>query len=894
LWYTKTSEETFQTLNTSENGLTDVEAKSRLEKYGKNSLPEQKKDDVTKIFIKQFISPIIIILIAVTVLSFIINELTNAFFILAVIIINSVLGAYQEWNAEKSAKKLQNMIKVKTKVLRNGEQLEIDSEYLTLGDIVVLESGDKISADIRLIKTQNLMVDESILTGESLSVIKNTLIFKEQTAISECSNIAYAGTVVSSGRALGVVVEIGVNTEFGKIADKVMNTKETKSPLVIRIDKFVRQIGQFFAIFAVIVAFFLFYKGYMIQEIFFLVISLTVSAIPEGLSVAVTVALSRSSHRMAKENVIVKKLYSVESLGSCTVIASDKTGTLTLNEQTAKKILLPCGDKFYVNGAGYNDEGTILSDDDNTSSDVTSVHHIVKLGVLNNEASLKKDNQCWIKHGDSIDVAFLALGYKVGMSKDSLQSSEIVGAIPYESQEKYSAVFFEENHVVHCAVKGSPEKILDFCDGMIIGDKIRPVDKQLILNQNEELAKEGFRVIAVATGINEGFVRKDTYGLNDVPKLVFMGLIGFVDPIRDDIIDAIQTCKKAGIKTVMITGDHPLTAYSVAKKLNMLTNYGEVVTGDILQEYSNRGIEELDKKISITKVFARVTPLQKLEIVESFKRQGEFVAVTGDGVNDSPALKAANIGIAMGSGTDVAKETGNMIISDDNFSSIVKGVKEGRIAYSNVRNVINLLLSTGLSEIILFLLAIVFSLDVPLIAVQLLWLNFITNGIQDVALAFEKGEDWVMQQKPRSPKERIFNKLLIQELLLAAVTIGIIAFSVYYYLINYAGVDIVQARTYVLLLMVFLENIHILNCRSELTSFLKVRIRNNLFVLISLTICVLVQIGIVLTPNMLGTVLSLEVLSVGKILLMFLCTIPLLIIMEIFKKVKRKRSEGYT
>lgn len=838
----------------------------------------------------QFKSPIIAILIFAIILSAIIGEKVDAIFIFVVIMINGILGTVQEYTAEKSAEKLQDMIKVNVKVKRDKKNVEIDSALLVVGDIVTLESGDKIPADIRLIETTNFVVDESILTGESEGVEKNTDILNEEVEVSERQNMVYAGTVVLSGRCVGIVVETASNTEIGKIADKVINTEDTDSPLVIRIGKFSKQLSIAFSIFAIFLSLILYYKGYLIREIFFSVIALTVSAIPEGLSTAMTIALSISSSRMAKENVIVKKLSAVESLGSCTVIASDKTGTLTANEQTAKVLMLPSNDSYYIKGTGYDASSKIVFDDSMNEYNKKSIELISKLGVLNSDATLKYENEEWVGIGDSIDIAFLTLGEKLGINKKSLERNRIAAKIPYESKEKYSAVYYEEDDGdYYFTVKGSVEKILDFCDKVAVQDEIKKIDKEAISKQNRELASNGYRVIAIAYGKKDKLEVKTAYNEKDLPKMTFLGLVGFVDPIKEDTIEAVEACKNAGIKVYMITGDHPLTAYFIGKKLNIISDYKEVATGEDIKKNMALGEDIFDKYISKVRICARTTPMQKLAIVESLKRQGEFVAVTGDGVNDAPALKSANIGVAMGSGSDVAKETGDMIITDNNFSTIVTGIKEGRKAYNNIRNVIYLLLSTGFSEIILFVMSIICNMPMPLTAVQFLWLNLITNGVQGDALAFEKNETNIMKEKVRNTKEGIFNKLLTKEIFISAAAIALVTFSVYHYLYVRLGLDIKLVRTYIMLIMVFMENIHIFNCRSEKISAFKMRIQDNMFVITTLIIANIIQV-IIVNHQGLANIFELTCMPTVEVLSLLLLTIPIVMAMEIFKYAMKVRK----
>lgn len=882
-WHNMKIEEIYETLKCDEKGLTSKQAKDHALKYGRNVLPKEKKDGPIKIFLSQFASPIVIIMIVAGIFSLLAKEYLDFFAILFIILIDAILGTVQEWRAGKEAESLQNLIRVKTKVLRDGKEQMVDSDDLVVGDIVLLESGNKVSGDLRIISSLNLTVDESILTGESLAAVKKEGILKEEIGISDRSNMVFGGTSVVTGRATCIVVETGANTEIGRISSKVLETKNEKSPLVIRMEKLTKQISVLVVVIAVLLTILMLVKNEPVQEVFISVVALSVSAMPEGLPLALTLALTIGSHRMSKKNVIVKKLNSVESLGSCTVIASDKTGTLTVNEQTAKRILLPDDSMFEIEGTGYNGDGKVIEIDNAKISDAIE---IAKLGVINNEASLKKEKGKWVSFGDSIDIAFLALGEKLNLGSYYTE----LKSIPYESEKKYSAVFYEENNTKYCTVKGSLEKVLSFCNSMTVDGKKEKLDVEKIGKQNEDLAKEGYRVIALAKSSElDSVPNKELLEDDDIPKLSFVGLVAFIDPIRKETIQSIEECKKAGIKVVMITGDHPLTAFAIAKELGLSTTYDEVTNGSEIEEYLAKGHKAFDKFIKTKKVFTRVTPIQKLEIVNSYKRQGEFIAVTGDGVNDAPAIKTANIGIAMGSGTDVAKETGTMIIMDDNFMSIVAGIEEGRNAYSNIRKVVALLLSCGLSEVLFFTLAILCDLPVPLVAIQLLWLNIVTDGLQDMALSFEREEKEIMNEKPRSPKESIFDKLMMQQTILAGTTIGLIVFAVWVYLIKFVEMPVDTARGYVMMLMVFMQNFHALNCRSEKTSAFKLPLSRNWFIVISIVSAVLLQI-VVMEVEFLSQFLSTHSMPLIDIFYIFLASVPILLVMEIFKKVKFRKK----
>lgn len=636
-WHALSDEDALKGLNSNiKTGLSKAEVNKR-QSEGKNVLPKEKRDSIFVIAFKQMMDPIIIMLILAIVFSFIAGETLDAFAIVLVIFLDVGLGTFQEWKAEKQADELASMVKVKAMVIRDSKTIVINSEDLVPGDIVLLESGVKVSADMRILEAHNLQINESILTGESLPVVKNGDPMALGTLMADRTNTAYSGTSVITGRASCIVTAIGIKTEIGKVADTMSQTKESPSPLTIKMNNFSKQISLLVALVGVVVAGVLYKQNIPAAEIFSSVVALSVSAIPEGLPLALTMALSVASSRMAKKNIIVKKIKSVEGLGACTVIASDKTGTLTVNEQTAKKIVLADGTSFDVEGSGYNADGKVFG----AKKDLAKAKKIAALGSINNEAQMIKKADKWITHGDSIDIAFLALAHKLGIDPDLLSP---LAEIPYESENKYSAAFYEEDDKNYCTVKGSLEKVASFCSTMADGKKI---DLKHLKAQHDELAKEGYRIIALATGTTDNLILKEYYDEEDIPKLDFVGMVAFIDPIRTDAKQAIKSCQKAGIKVVMITGDHPLTAYSIAKDLDLIAEFESVVTGEEVSKALDEGEEYFDVFVKTKVVFSRVTPLEKLAIVESYKRQGEIVAVTGDGVNDAPAIKAANIGVAM-------------------------------------------------------------------------------------------------------------------------------------------------------------------------------------------------------------------------------------------------------
>ena len=890
-WHAMTEDEVCRELSTSRDGLTDEDAEQRLAQYGINALPVKKPPNLWEILLHQILNPLIFILIAAAAASVAIGEITDAVFILLVIVLNSGLGTYQEYNAEKRAAGLQKLLKINARVQRSGVQTEIPAENLVPGDIVFLESGNKVPADLRLLDVSGLTADESFLTGESLAATKKTIVLMESLTVADRTNMAFAGATITSGRAMGVVAATGMATEVGKIAENITLSESAKPPLVQRMERFTRQISVLVLGISAVLAGILWKQGLAPAEIFFFVVALAVSAIPEGLPVALTVALSIASTRMSKRNVIVRKLTAVESLGSCTVIASDKTGTLTVNQQTAKFIEFPNGERFMVSGEGYNGDGDVRPVDSTSFSEKQrqQMAQIASLGILANEASLKKENGTWKYHGDAMDVAFLGLGYKMGLEPDKVRHDfSLAGAIPYESERKYSTAFYDQNGNVHVAAKGALEVIQGFCDEAMDKGVLTPLNAEAVEARALLLAAEGYRVLGVAGGEFDHFVKREVYTDEDLPRLVFYGLVAFIDPLRPEAREAVEKCRRAGITVLMITGDHPATASTIARELGIAEPDEEAVTGSRLTESGPADSPAFLKLVASSHVFARVTPIQKLQIVEALIRRGEFLAVTGDGVNDAPALQRAHIGVAMGSGTDVAKEISSMIVTDDNFSSIVAGVEEGRFAYDNVRKVIYLLVSTGSAEVLLFVAAILAGLPLPLLAVQLLWLNLVTNGIQDVALAFEGGEPGAIRRKPRRPGEKIFNPLMIQQTLVSGSAMGLIAFAFWFFLINIEQMNEIHARGVVLLLMVFMQNIHVFNCRSETDSTFRVPLSRNWILILGVVLAQGIHIAAMHIPFM-QTVLRIEPITFWEWAQVLILAVPLLIVMEVFKQVTRRR-----
>lgn len=876
-------ESLYKQLKTTREGLNSQEVKKRLERDGKNIFPVGKQKSSFLIFLNQFKSAIIIILFIAIILSLIIGEYANIIFIGAVIIINTIIGFIQEYKAERSAQRLKKHITIMTQVLRANQTIIINSEDLVVGDIVFLDTGSKIPADIRLIEVTNLKVDESILTGESESVVKNIEDVSQNSTSMFSLNMAYAGTIVTMGRAIGVVVNTGHNTEYGKIANKIIEIKSNPSPLTLRINKFTKQISLAFLIISLFLSVILYLKGYDWYNIFFSVVALTVSAIPEGLTTGMTICLSKSSSTMAKKNVVVKQLSAVEGLGSCNIIASDKTGTLTVNEQTAQKIILPNGEDINITGSGYNTKGEILFDKTNTVLK-EHVNLITKLGDINNESFVKVKRNELLTGGDSIDIAFKVLALKNKYCEDV----NVLSQIPYESELKCSVLHYEQEGMQYVTIKGALSVVLDHCETMLINGKSTKLNREEIEKQNSILAANGFRVIALAYGKHNKILQSNN-DINSINNLIFVGMVGFIDPIREDTYAAIKECQSAGINVKMITGDHHLTAFYIGKQLGIVETLEQVATGKDLEKYKSKGKEAFDKYVENIQIFARVTPMQKHAIVESMKGQRNFVSVTGDGVNDVLALKEAHIGITVGSGADVAKETADMIIADDKFSSIATGIEEGKKAYNNVRNIVYLLMSTGICEVILYFLSVLFNLSFPLTGVQFLWLNLVTNGIQSNVFAFEKNELTQYNKKIRKANENIFNRLLLSECIIATIYIGITGFMLYFLLLRF-GMDTIMARTYLLTFMVFMESAQAFNCRNEYNSAFKCKFKNNPLLVITILLSFAFQI-IALYIAPIAGLMNIVPISMFHVALMTAFSMSQILLMEVFKFILRKRNE---
>jgi P-type Ca2+ transporter type 2C len=887
-WHALPEKEVRDLLRTDLDGLSESEIVERRTEFGENALPAPKPPSLPKVVLHQFKSPLIYILLIAGVLALALGDLKDTVFIFAVVVLNATIGTLQEWRTEQKTHALQSLLKIHARVMRGGHLVTVSAEELVPGDIVVVESGDKVPADLRLVNINTLSIDESFLTGESLPVEKALGELADEVPVSDRANMAFAGSTVTSGRGTGMTVATGSNTEVGRIAVSLVTTESAKPPLLIRMEKFARHISIVVLAVTMLLGGWLISMGHPLHEVFLLMVAIAVSAIPEGLPVAMTVALSIATARMAERNVIARRLMAVESLGSCTLIASDKTGTLTVNQQTVKLVWLPDGTRLKVEGEGYNDSGYVLNEEGSPLGDAlqSAVTEIALAGVLCNDASLRMKEEKWLHSGDAMDVALLSFALKLGIDPDAeRRGRKVLGEIPFESERRYAAKAYETAQGPLVVIKGAVETVLPLCSSTAIPEDGMPLDIQRTLETAEHLAENGYRVLAIASGVVELANRPGTLDEDDLGDLTLLGLVGFIDPLRPRAALAVAEAQKAGVRVIMITGDHPATALAISRELGIAEEIEDVVTGSELELVDGLRTPAWNDRVREAHVFARVTPRQKLDIVDALVGFGEFVAVTGDGVNDAAALRRANIGVAMGSGTDIAKDASLITIVDDDFSSIVAGIEEGRFAYANVRKVTLLLISTGFALLLLLVTSIFLGLTAPLVAVQILWLNLVTNGIQDVALAFERGEQGVMRLPPRRPAEGIFNRKMLEQVLISGGTMGLVCLGAWVLLTN-GDVPEQTARTLVFTLLVLMQSYHVLNCRSEYRSAFKVPFRNNRVLLLGMLVAFGIHVAAVSIPVMQSLLRVTSLRLVEWAALAALASV-VIIVMEVYKRVKR-------
>ncbi len=876
-WHAMDVEEVLKTLNVSEQGLTQQEAKKRLQEYGPNELKHEKKKSPIILFLEQFADILIIILLIATGLSIFLGEIYDAIIIFAIVIASAVLGFVEEYRSEKAIEALKKMTAPTAMVLRDGKEVKIPASEIVPGDILILYTGDKAPADGRIIEAINLKIDEAPLTGESSPVNKDVSPLPENTGLSDRVNMVFTGTAIVYGRGKAVVTATGMSTEFGKIAKMVQTTEEEETPL----EKRMASVGKWLGILCIAVCLLvasvgILLKGYntpeKILEMIMWGVSLAVAAVPEALPAIVTGALAVGVYRMAKVNSIVRRLPAVETLGCTSVICSDKTGTMTKGEMTVQRIYV--NDKaIKVSGVGYTPEGEFIYEDKKVDpASEEELTALLKIATLCNDAKLEKAGERWNVIGDPTEGALIVAAAKAGLWKEELEKeTPRIGEVPFSSERKrMTTVHLSSGKKKIAFVKGAPEIILERCTKILKNGKVRKLsedEKTQILKVNEAMAKQALRNLGFAfKELPESVTKFDEKIEAD---LTFVGIIGMIDPPREEVKDAIHICRKAGIRVVMVTGDHKLTAVAVAKELNLLgenEEEGKVLTGEDLDKLSDEQLSEIVEKIVI---YARVSPEHKMRIVKAWKAKGHVVAMTGDGVNDAPALKLADIGVSMGiTGTEVSKEASDMVLADDNFASIVKAVKEGREIYDNIKKYLTYLLRCNVMEILVMFIIMITCLPpsptleaelasnlslvppaVALTTIQILWINLTTDGLPAIALGIDPGDPDLMERKPRDPNESVFTRDV--KIYLTAVPIMMTALLVFGYYMYHPWTDahqLIEARTQLFTAMVLMELANALSARSLKHTLFKVGVFKNKFLWLAILSSFGLQLLVLYTP----------------------------------------------
>lgn len=848
-WHTKSAKNVFALLQTIPDGLSKEEAVNRISRYGPNRLTEVSARGPLLRFLYQFNNVLIYVLLAAGMVTAILQHWIDASVIFGVVLINAVIGFVQEGKAENALKAIRMMLSPNAMVIRGGKQITIRAEELVPGDIVLLQSGDKVPADLRLFRVKGLQVQESALTGESIAVEKMIDPVKEQAVIGDRRSMAYSGTLVTHGQGAGVVVATGGQTELGHISTLVADVESVTTPLLRQMAQFGRWLTAAILVIAVVnFAFGVLIRDYALAEMFLASVSLAVAAIPEGLPAIMTITLAIGVQRMAQRHAIIRKLPAVETLGAVTVICSDKTGTLTRNEMTVRTIVTS-DHIFELGGAGYDPHGDIMLANKAVQAEQRPVLlEALRASILCNDSSLQQENSEWLVHGDPMEGALLVAGLKSGLDIQ-LEGKNYprTDLIPFESEHRFMATLHHSHQgEAFVYLKGAPERVLEMCSLQKTVTGEQALDKQYWLQKIEEMAERGQRVLAIAVKP----VVHDQLELqfSDVENgLIMLGLFGLIDPPRDEAIKAVQTCAAAGIRVKMITGDHGTTARAIARQLK-LTNADDVLTGQVLDTMSE---EALRKRIFDVDVYARVSPEHKLLLVRLLQEQGFIVAMTGDGVNDAPALKRADVGTAMGlHGTEAAKEAAEMVLADDNFASIAHAVEEGRTVYDNLKKAILFILPTNGGEALIILGAVLLGFQqLPLTPVQILWVNMITAVTLALALAFEPPEKNVMRRPPRNAREPMLTSHLIWRVLFVSVILMAGTFWLFLWDMN-RGMNIEHARTVAVNTLVLFEVFYLFNSRYITASvFNWAGLTGNRYVLIAIAILISFQLGFTyLTP----------------------------------------------
>lgn len=850
----QTLEEKLDYVHRIKSGLSEKEARKRIKKHGLNTLVSNKGISIFKIVFDQFSDFMVMVLLASTAISIFMGEMIEAFTIIAIVIVNAIMGFVQEYKTEKTLEALKGLAAPTAKVIRDDRILTISAQEIVPGDLVLLEAGDRVPADSEVIASNSLQVDESLLTGESVPVDKYAIDhIKRDRSFQDKKYSVYMGTVVTKGRASVIVYATGMNTEMGKIAHMIHNIEDQQTPLQKKLD----HLGKLIVYGCIAVCAIVSVTGILRGEDIFTMllsgISLAVAAVPEGLPAIVTISLALGVQRMMKRNALIRRLPAVETLGCASVICSDKTGTLTENKMTVRKV--------YAGGTVFQ-----LKDSKEISSITDSLKRALEIGALCNNSTIPQqrvrnsrnilsikqkniDDNISEVRGDPTEIALLIAASKYGLTDQILKRKYTrVGEIPFDSDRKcMSAICKNRRGESLVFTKGAPDLIINKCTSIYLSNGITPLSSELkkrILRANEDMAQEALRVLGVA------YKRLDSrdYLQGDIEdKLIFVGLIGMIDPPRKEAAEAVQRCKMAGIKTIMITGDHKTTASAIAKELGIFSEGDGVLTGSELENMSHEKLRKICKYVS---VYARVSPAHKLMIVRALKSMGHIVAMTGDGVNDAPAIKESDIGISMGlTGTDVTKEASSMILMDDNFATIVAAIEEGRVIFSNIRKFIRYLLACNIGEVLTMFLGMLIGLPLPLLPIQVLWVNLVTDGLPAMALSLEPAEKEIMMRLPRHSRESVFSGGLLFLIILRGVLLGISTLAVFTSILYYT-LDITLARTGAFMTLVLAQLTHVFECKSERKTLFQIPWFNNVYLVMAVICSVLMMLAVVYVPSL--------------------------------------------
>lgn len=895
-WHAQSIDSICRLLHCEQTGLRDdADIKNRQAQYGLNTLPPLKKRHPVLRFLLQFNNTLIYVLLGSAVITSLLGHWVDTVVIAGVAVINAIIGFMQEGKAEKAIDAIRNMLPDMALVLREGRRFLISAKELVPGDVIFLQSGDKVPADIRLISTKNLRIDESALTGESEPSEKNTLAVNQETLMSDRACMAHSSTLVTYGQGSGIVVETGTRTEIGRINVLLQSVKGITTPLIRRL----RYFGYILSIAIVSIsvmtfAYGLWFQGYALADMFLAAVSLAVAAIPEGLPATITITLAIGVQGMAKRNAIIRQLPAVETLGSVTVICSDKTGTLTCNEMTVQTLVFR-NRMIEVTGVGYHPEGDFVENGRALAlTNIASDPDIVKLtqiGVLCNDAVLQQKESVWHLAGDPTEGALLTLGLKAGLDLDELKQTMIRNDfIPFESQHQFMATRHHDHQGHHYTfIKGAPEKILKMCESEYVNGKEQLIDKNYWAEKIDFLAHQGKRVLALAVKQNNNSDSELVF--SHIEKgCILVGLVGMIDPPRVEAIAAVKACQEAGITVKMITGDHAITAHAIAAQIGLTHESDMILTGKDIESMDDKTLRETVTKVN---VFARTTPEHKLRLVMALQANGEVVAMTGDGVNDAPALKRAEIGIAMGKkGTEVAKEAAAMVLADDNFASIEQAVRAGRTVYNNIEKSIMFLFPTNGSQGLIVFLAIMFGYVLPMTPIHVLWVNMITAITLSLSLAFEPTEKFVMKQPPRNPTAPLLSPFLIWRIIFVSFILVLGTFWLFSYQLAQTG-DLDYARTVAVNVLVLSEAFYLFSCRYMVNNSASWKgLVGNPYVLITIACAVIAQLLFTYLPLM-QTLFGTKNIPLEAWGLIMLVSSSVFVLIELEKSIFRYTKAAY-